>query len=339
MSTSTPARPGEAHPTRPASPAHLHWLREELADWEREGLVDQSQATVLLDRYHPARRMSLARLLLALGAVFMGFGLIWLVAANLDQLRPATRFAAVALLWVAATVGAELVAARREHGGPIPSPVVHFARLLAALLFGAVVFQAAQSLQVPAYEPRLVGLWALGALMHGYLVRGLAPIVVGLVAGLTWVIWSAAWTDPSALGIVLAVALAGTGAVSVAALHTLRPVAAQEDRSLDGLRGPLARGWSPRPARRALCGCAAVPRHPRLHLAPLAGRPARGGRLPRGGSRRPHPPTSVDEVGLGRAAWARRRPPCWRCCCWRGTPGRMPTRWALPIGPTPDWPS
>ena len=99
--------------------------------------------------------------------------------------------------------------------------MVHFARLLAALLFGAVVFQAAQSLQVPAYEPRLVGLWALGALVHGYLVRGLAPMVVGLVAGLTWVIWSAAWTDPSALGIVLGVALAGTGAVPVAALHTV----------------------------------------------------------------------------------------------------------------------
>jgi uncharacterized membrane protein len=219
MRTTSPVRAEHSHPTRPAPPAHLEWLRSELADWQREGLVDELQAGAILSRYHAARRVNLARLLLVLGAVFVGFGLIWLVAANLDELPPLLRFGAVAAAWAAVTVGSELLAVRRAHGGTIPSPVVHAGRLLAALLFGAVIFQAAQSLQVPAYEPRLVGLWALGALAHGYLVRAAAPIALGVVAALAWVIWNASWSEPSALGIVLAVSAAGVVAVSVAALH------------------------------------------------------------------------------------------------------------------------
>lgn len=223
MSTTATVRgpePGHSqHPTRPATPAQLDWLRTEVTDWQHEGLIGHEQAQALLGRYHPARRVSLARLLLTLGAVFVGFGLIWLVAANLEQLAPLSRFAVVAVIWTAVTVGAELLAVRRAHGGPIPSSVVQAGRLLAALLFGAVVFQAAQSLQVPAYEPRLVGVWALGALLHGYLVRAAAPVVLGVTAGLTWVVWSAVWDQPSVLGVLLAVCAAGVGAVAIAVLQ------------------------------------------------------------------------------------------------------------------------
>ena len=224
MSTTSPVRPDNAHPTRPAPPAHLEWLRVEAADWTRQGLVDEEQAHAILSRYHAARRMTLARLLLTLGAVFVGFGLIWLVASNLDALPPLVRFLTVAAFWVSATVGAELLALRRAHGGPIPSPVVHAARLLAVLLFGAVIFQAAQSMQVPAYEPKLVGLWSLGALAHGYTVRSAVPVTVGIVSGFTWLVWDVVWSEPSALGILLAVSALGVGAVSAAALHdSVRP--------------------------------------------------------------------------------------------------------------------
>lgn len=219
MSTTSPVRPENAHPTRPAPPAHLEWLRAEAADWTRQGLVDEEQTHAILSRYHAARRTSLARLLLTVGAVFVGFGLIWLVASNLDALPPLVRFLTVVVLWISATVGAELLAARRAHGGPIPSPVVHAARLLAVLLFGAVLFQAAQSMQVPAYEPKLVGLWSLGALAHGYTVRSVVPVTVGIVSGFTWLVWDAARSEPSALGILLAVSALGVGAVSAAALH------------------------------------------------------------------------------------------------------------------------
>ena len=61
-------------------------------------------------------------------------------------------------------------------------------RLLAAGAFGAVVFQAAQSLQVPAFEPILVGVWA-GAVLWAYAVRGVAPLVLGVVLVAVWFVW------------------------------------------------------------------------------------------------------------------------------------------------------
>ncbi len=216
--TQSPAAP-VSRPTQPVPPARLDWLREELVAWQRDGLVEPDAAAAILGRYHPGRKLSLARLLLELGAVFVGFGVIWLVASNLDELTPGARFGAVCLFWVSAVVGGELLAGRRAHGGSIPSPVVHGTRILGALLFGAVVFQAAQSLQVPAYEPRLVGVWALGALAHAYLVRGAGPLVVGVLTGYVYVVWQTAWNVENVFAVILAIASAGILGLALAALH------------------------------------------------------------------------------------------------------------------------
>jgi uncharacterized membrane protein len=202
--------------TRSASPAQLEWLGKELNVWRADGLVHDDQADAILRRYHATRRFSLARLLLALGAVFVGVGLIWLVAANLDQLPPLLRFLAVASIWLALLVGAEVLHSKRLL---MPSQVVGSVRLLAALAFGAVVFQAAQSLQVPAFEPLLVGLWGLGALVHAYAVRGLGPQLVGIATLTTWFVWQVLADSPSAFSAVLSLAVAAVAAVSIGALH------------------------------------------------------------------------------------------------------------------------
>ena len=212
MSTHVTRRPAR----RSASPAQLEWLGRELSIWQAEGLVHDDQASAILRRYHATRRFSLARLLLALGAVFVGVGLIWLVAANLDQLPPLLRFLAVASIWLALLVGGEVLHSRRPL---IPFQVIEAVRLLAALAFGAVVFQAAQSLQVPAFEPLLVGLWGIGALVHAYGVRALGPLLVGIPTLVTWFVWQVQWDAPSGFSAVLALAVVAVAAVSAGALH------------------------------------------------------------------------------------------------------------------------
>jgi uncharacterized membrane protein len=199
--------------TLPASPAQLAWLSEEMPLWRAAGLVDDRTASAILARYHPSRRLDLSRLLLTLGAAFVGVGIIWLVASNLDQLPPLTRFVVVAAFWLAFLAGAELLR------GAAPSPVVGAVRTLAALTFGAVVFQAAQSLQVPAYEPALLACWGLGALVHAYVVRGIGPLVVGLLATTSWLIGHAGESGGSDLEVLLVVFAAGVVAASAAALH------------------------------------------------------------------------------------------------------------------------
>ncbi len=206
--------------TRPATRAELDWLTTQLQDWRTAGLIDDHLATAIRGRYHAVpdatRRFSLARLLLGIGAVFVGVGLIWLVAANLDQLPPLLRFVAVAVIWFTLLVTGEALHAR---GSRVPSPVVGSARLLAALAFGAMIFQAAQSLQVPAFEPGLVGLWGLGALGHAYAVRGLGPLLVGIPALVVWFVWQVMYDAGSPFAVVLALGVVAVLGVSVAALH------------------------------------------------------------------------------------------------------------------------
>jgi uncharacterized membrane protein len=93
-------------------------------------------------------------------------------------------------------------------------------RTLAALVLGAVVFQAAQSLQVPAWEPALLGWWALGALVQAYGVRSVGPLLVGLATGLAWYLWAVVEAAPSGPGVVLALLVAAAAAAGLAAVHS-----------------------------------------------------------------------------------------------------------------------
>jgi uncharacterized membrane protein len=208
---------------RPTTPSRLAWLEEEVTLWRAGGIVDDAQARAILSRYAAARRFSLARLLLFVGGAFLSVGLLWLVASNLDAMSPSLRFVVVTSLWLAFLVGAEVLAGRNGHrsldGETAGSPVVGALRLVAALSFGAVVFQAAQTLQVPAYAPSLVGVWGLGALLHAYAVHGVAPLLVGVSATAGWYVWEVFERAQDGLGFVLPVLLAAVVAGAVAAIH------------------------------------------------------------------------------------------------------------------------
>lgn len=191
----------------------LAWLETELGAWQAEGRVDAATADGIRARYTARRRFSLARLGLALGGAFLSVGVLWLVASNLDQLSPGVRFGGIALVWLAAVFGAEVLAAR--SGGPAVTAL----RLGGAAAFGGVVFQAAQSLQVPAYAPHLLGTWAAGALLQAYAVRAVAALLVGLAVGTGWVVWEVGQRSGSPAAVALALLAVGLLGASVAAVH------------------------------------------------------------------------------------------------------------------------
>ncbi|MBC2932794.1 DUF2157 domain-containing protein [Nocardioides sp. zg-1228] len=215
MTDTSPPTTAPPPAPRAVAPRQHAWLRGEIATWTAEGILTEEQAALLSSRYRAERhaRVGVGRVLLHLGAGFVGVGLVWLVAANLDQLSPAARFATVAALWLAFLVGGEALAARRAS-----PPLVGALRLLAALGAGALVFQAAQSLQVPAYEPRLVGLWSVAALLHAYTTRAHAPFLVGVATGVTWWFMQPLWDAQDGTTVVV---LLGGGAVLAAALAVL----------------------------------------------------------------------------------------------------------------------
>ncbi len=214
--TAAPDAPAHRDPAvHAASPSQLHWLETELRSWHAEGLVDDATAGAIRSRYVEVRKVTLARIVLTLGAGFVVLGLIWLVASNLDALPPLGRFALVVAIWLGLVAAAEVLATRRDREGDVASPVVGAARLLAAGAFGAVVFQAAQSLQVPAYEPLLVGVWGLGAVLWAYAVRGVAPLVLGVVLLAVWFVWQVGSAADDAFSLSTAIAAAGLAAVAL----------------------------------------------------------------------------------------------------------------------------
>ena len=85
-------------------------LSSELARWQAEGRLDAATASGIRADYIASRRFSLSRLLLGLGGAFVGVGLLWLVAANIDELSPLSRFVAVVLLWLGAVAAGEMLA-------------------------------------------------------------------------------------------------------------------------------------------------------------------------------------------------------------------------------------
>lgn len=214
-------------PSHPVSPGQLEWLGHELEAWRAEGLLADEQAAAILARYRASRRFSIGRLLLTLGGAFVGVGLFWLVAANLHNFSSLVRFLIVAIFWLAALVSGEVLASRRPEHPAIPAPLVGAVRLLAALAFGAVVYQAAQSLDASLNEPYLLGLWSLGAFVHAYLARATMPLLVGIATGTAYLIFlpihdAQAVSDEvhvSGLTIVLCLVGAGVLGVAMSALH------------------------------------------------------------------------------------------------------------------------
>ena len=218
--TASPAAPAHRDPAvHAATPGQLHWLEGELAAWRAEGLLDDDTALAIRRRYVASRRVTLSRIVLTLGASFIGLGLIWLVASNLDEMSPLTRFLLMVVVWLGLVAAGEVLATRRDREGDVASPVVGALRLLAAAAFGAVVFQAAQSLQVPAYEPVLVAVWAAGALLFAYAVRGVAPLVLGVVLLAVWFVWEVASGGEGAFAVSTALATAGLGGAAVGVGH------------------------------------------------------------------------------------------------------------------------
>ncbi|MEO3808886.1 DUF2157 domain-containing protein [Sphaerisporangium sp. B11E5] len=202
----------------------LEWLRGELARWQADGLIDAGTAAQIAGRYVPGRRLSLERLILVLGGGFLGVGLIWLVSANLHLISPLTRFAGILIIWLGAAVLGEILA-RVVRPGPDGRPRpgaeggAEAARLVTVLAGGGVVFQAAQSLQVPAYESSLLGVWAAGSLAYAYATGARGPLLAALVLGAGWYGWFAGEHLSVGGGVAVALLIAGVVSVAVAVLH------------------------------------------------------------------------------------------------------------------------
>jgi uncharacterized membrane protein len=168
-------------PQRPPSRVRA-FLRQELALWRAEGLVDERAAEALTRRYgleEPEGSGLAVGALYVLAACLVGAGVISLVAWHWEEMPRGLRLG----LLGGAVVGAHAagywmwkVTGRQPRLG-------HAVSFLGTLLFGAAIGLVAQIFHVSGVWYGFFGGWALGAFAAGVALPSLPALAFALVLG------------------------------------------------------------------------------------------------------------------------------------------------------------
>jgi uncharacterized membrane protein len=161
----------------------LEWLKQELAQWRAEGLVDAALAQRILARYPPAAERNWGRVIFsAIGAVLVGLGVILFFAYNWQDLPKAAKLALVIGALVLAHGGAIGVARRPDASRGL----VEGLHVLGTMLFGAGIWLVAQIYHIDEHYPNAFLVWSAGALTMAWAMPSIAQALLALFLVTFW---------------------------------------------------------------------------------------------------------------------------------------------------------
>jgi uncharacterized membrane protein len=159
------------------------WLRQEVARWRAEGLVDEALVQRLLARYPETTERGWGRIVLsALGAVLVGLGVILVFAYNWQAIPKAVKLA-LAFGALAAAHGAAMARDRRQ---PPNRALVEGLHALGTMLFGAAIWLVAQIYHIDEHYPNAFLVWSLGALALAWAMPSLVQALLALFLVAFW---------------------------------------------------------------------------------------------------------------------------------------------------------
>jgi uncharacterized membrane protein len=162
---------------------HLEWLKQELAQWRAEGLVDEALARRILARYPVAAERGWGRVIFsAIGAILVGLGVILFFAYNWQDLPKAAKLALV-FGALALTHGAALGVARRPGAS---RALVEGLHVLGTMLFGAGIWLVAQIYHIDEHYPNAFLVWSLGALAMAWAMPSVVQAMLALFLVAFW---------------------------------------------------------------------------------------------------------------------------------------------------------
>ena len=158
-------------------------LREEVAEWEREGTISAQQAHAILARYPEdsdyeaaRRRQALVVGFSILGAALLGLGIITFFAANWDEIPRGVKLGAL-VAGVALSYGAGYFLWQRLGYAAVGIALV----LLGCIIYGAGVHLIGQIYHLPVDHPDLTAFWFLGVVPLAYAIRSRPIAVLAIV--------------------------------------------------------------------------------------------------------------------------------------------------------------
>ncbi len=158
----------------------FRWLVNEIAEWQKDGLINEGQAHSILQRYGTSdkseeaqRHGKLVAVLAILGSVLLGVGVILFFAANWPVMprwvKVGTIFTAI---FAAYAAGYWLAFEKKTY-----PKLGHALILLGSLFYGAGIWLIAQIFHINAHYPNGILFWAVGILPVAF-VTGSIPILV-----------------------------------------------------------------------------------------------------------------------------------------------------------------
>jgi uncharacterized membrane protein len=162
-------------------------LKEELAQWEAEGLVSPEQAAALDERYNLSGLSGEGTSLLVatvyvVGAVLIAGGVITFVAAHWGSIPRAVRVALIFAAMLAAHAGGYTLWRIR---GTRPR-LGHALVVLGTLIFGANIGLMKQIFHISGDFYSVFAAWAAGAAVMAYFVGSVPNAVIALAASFVW---------------------------------------------------------------------------------------------------------------------------------------------------------
>ena len=159
-------------------------LRQEVAEWERDGVVTAEQAQAILSRYPEdsadyetaRRRQALVVGFSILGAALLGLGVITFFAANWDEIPRGVKLGAL-VAGVLLSYGAGYLLWQRLGYTAVGIALV----LLGCIIFGAGVHLIGQIYHIPVDHPDLTAFWFLGVVPLAYAIRSRPVTVLALI--------------------------------------------------------------------------------------------------------------------------------------------------------------
>ena len=162
---------------------YQRWLLKEIQLWQNEGIVSTDQAQLLTTRYSSEVGGAWGKIIFsALGAIIFGLGVILLLAYNWEGMHRLTKLAFI--------LGAVVLAHGLGHwlrGPQSAHPKIgESLHLLGTMLFGAGIWLIAQVYHIDEHYPNAFLIWALGALLLGWVLPSLAHTILAMALLALW---------------------------------------------------------------------------------------------------------------------------------------------------------
>jgi uncharacterized membrane protein len=158
---------------------HIRWLVSEIETWVHDGIIDDTQAEEIRERYStPEQTGNWGRVVFAaFGAILIGLGVILLFAYNWDKMH---KFAKLGVVFIAliATHGAALVVKRTAARETL--------HVLGTMFFGVGIWLVAQVYHLNEHYPTAFLVWGLGALSLAWVLPSLPQALMAVFLLVLW---------------------------------------------------------------------------------------------------------------------------------------------------------